>query len=1168
MLKFANKIMALFVLCIVLIGVHILPLPAYAEEDYELARLKEQLQIGEAAELGLAARRDAELKKIFHEGLSQKQIEIKAEAVLETYRVESSKLVAKYRQPLMEHLQKKYPGLKDSVGTPLYAKDAKGNVVLDAQGRKVVHSDFRGWSGDHDMQGSATDVAKAKKYLNDNGFATTGFGSKELKDLTPGDLSNKSLELTINLNPTNQSIKDLLKTEALSPEVHSQLEADLARSQLSDSMLKAGDTAHQTVASVAARGKETYVSVSMQNGQPGLKAVLVNDHLKKAVEGLGMGGEDLLDMNNRDAFQGMIKGTDKAVRDGQLDAAVIEATLKKHQLDMSAADYQGLMTKLKVKPYPQIYGLDAAKMENLKNVNQELLDQSVTKTLKDAAVEVESHRKKVADLTAQINQATDPAEKQNLTAQREMLGRQIVDTRVKLQEVLAANDERRQKYKLPPRPPVAEADSLKLTPETAPSSNHASLKAKSDLKKTARQGLAAAGQGMELYGYYSTAMQHAEEVVAESSPSDSDVMLIIEATKRGTMEAIGLNDAIEIQKENLPLMRDAMENIHKGNYFTGLYQWKAAMTLGMWELSKRQFNDMILTPLQDTGIAVYEGGRVVYDLLKDDVNITNNEAEQAQQQTAIAQKKEMLAATEPVIEVPVVKETEPSSVVPNIVAATPVLIEPESKPSLEKTASSLTQGTGNITAIDEDGHPMRSNYYLDSAFVGYLLPPSGLQPPLQWSAESMPGELARVTIKNQDFVGNNLNTAERGWRAYLTMEPLKSGSGAVRVRITDSAGKTVGANLPLAIDESSEALARRIGMASKNGDWHAVRRAMDDYPDIMQLCLAGGIAHNPSSQHCVSGGVRLASIALVNASVRDDAVLVRDLIAAGADPNAKANDGTAVLMLALGANHASVIDTLVKAGSDVNMVWRDGLTPLHIAAMRGNVALAEKLLAAGARPVADAKGHAPGYYLYWGGNQDAALASRLGYNDGFDYDARAQAQAQSSEDWNLFAQAMLEGLAGAAQEYQSYQTSQLPSSGMATLEQLSEKQPEDWDDFVPMPGNAYVSPPAQAAHAAEIPATSQKNEELKKCVLYTFSYTRGSTFVSTLNETSRCISLLTLKPEDIPDPIKICGKIFYVGGSHALNNKQKIYEMALRDQENYKIRKNNVVFAECAPHPL
>lgn len=639
MLKFANKIMALFVLCIVLIGVHILPLPAYAEEDYELARLKEQLQIGEAAELGLAARRDAELKKIFHEGLSQKQIEIKAEAVLETYRVESSKLVAKYRQPLMEHLQKKYPGLKDSVGTPLYAKDAKGNVVLDAQGRKVVHSDFRGWSGDHDMQGSATDVAKAKKYLNDNGFATTGFGSKELKDLTPGDLSNKSLELTINLNPTNQSIKDLLKTEALSPEVHSQLEADLARSQLSDSMLKAGDTAHQTVASVAARGKETYVSVSMQNGQPGLKAVLVNDHLKKAVEGLGMGGEDLLDMNNRDAFQGMIKGTDKAVRDGQLDAAVIEATLKKHQLDMSAADYQGLMTKLKVKPYPQIYGLDAAKMENLKNVNQELLDQSVTKTLKDAAVEVESHRKKVADLTAQINQATDPAEKQNLTAQREMLGREIVDTRVKLQEVLAANDERRQKYKLPPRPPVAEADSLKLTPETAPSSNHASLKAKSDLKKTARQGLAAAGQGMELYGYYSTAMQHAEEVVAESSPSDSDVMLIIEATKRGTMEAIGLNDAIEIQKENLPLMRDAMENIHKGNYFTGLYQWKAAMTLGMWELSKKQFNDMILTPLQDTGIAVYEGGRVVYDLLKDDVNITNNEAEQAQQQTAIAQKK-------------------------------------------------------------------------------------------------------------------------------------------------------------------------------------------------------------------------------------------------------------------------------------------------------------------------------------------------------------------------------------------------------------------------------------------------------------------------------------------------------------------------------------------------
>src|SRR5690606_23390000 len=128
---------------------------------------EEQLQIGEAAELKLAARRDAEVKKIFNTGLSQKKIEIKAEAVLETYRVESSKLVAAYRQPLMEHLQRKYPGLKHSVGTPLYAKDAQGNLLHDAQGRKVVHSDFRGWSGDHDMQGSATDVAKAKKYLND-----------------------------------------------------------------------------------------------------------------------------------------------------------------------------------------------------------------------------------------------------------------------------------------------------------------------------------------------------------------------------------------------------------------------------------------------------------------------------------------------------------------------------------------------------------------------------------------------------------------------------------------------------------------------------------------------------------------------------------------------------------------------------------------------------------------------------------------------------------------------------------------------------------------------------------------------------------------------------------------------------------------------------------------
>src|SRR5690606_5273024 len=100
MLPISKKKMILFVTYILLLDVHNI---SYAAVDIETTRLKEQLEIGEVAEAKLSARRDKELKKIFNSGLSQKEIEIKAEAVLETYRVESSKLAATYRQPLIEH---------------------------------------------------------------------------------------------------------------------------------------------------------------------------------------------------------------------------------------------------------------------------------------------------------------------------------------------------------------------------------------------------------------------------------------------------------------------------------------------------------------------------------------------------------------------------------------------------------------------------------------------------------------------------------------------------------------------------------------------------------------------------------------------------------------------------------------------------------------------------------------------------------------------------------------------------------------------------------------------------------------------------------------------------------------------------------------------------------
>jgi hypothetical protein len=691
----AKKKIVPLAIWLALLGACVLP-SAAAYADDVLAGLKAQLEVGEAAEAVLVARRDAELKTILKSGLSQKEITIKAEAVLETYRVESSKLVAKYRQPLMEHLQQKFPDVQDSVGTPLYARDKLGKIQTDPQGRNIIHSDFRGWSGDHDMQGSAADVEKVRKYLNENGFNTTGFGSGELADLTPGDLSNKRLELTINLDPTDQSIKKQLQNPELTPEARRQLEAELARAKKSDSMLKAGDSAHQTVANVAAQGKETYVGVSMRHDQPGVKAVLVNDHYKKAAEGLGLSGESLLAAENRDAFQGMVKGTEKAVRDSRLDADAIDATLKKHRMDMSAAEYRALAAKLKVAPYPEIYGLDAAKMENLRKVNQDLIDQSVSKTMKEAATEIDSHRRKVAELSERIKQTSDPAEKQALTAQRERLGNEIIDTRVKLQATLAANDARRQKYGLPQREKIAEADALKLTPETAPSSKHAALKARSDLKQAASKAVDRAGTALGLYGYYSAAIERAEEVVAESSPSDSDAMLIVEATKRGTMDAIGLTDAVDIMGGEMDLLSSAMQNMDKGNYFTAFYEWNTAMVKGMGKLGWKMFEDAIVTPVADTAIAAYEGGAALYETVRDEASIARNEAEQAAQREAIAQKKEERAlAAQPAAEpVPV----------PAPVSTPAAEAPPEKQAASADALQTLPEGVAEEKMLPTPGH--------------------------------------------------------------------------------------------------------------------------------------------------------------------------------------------------------------------------------------------------------------------------------------------------------------------------------------------------------------------------------------------------------------------------------------------------------------------------------
>ena len=77
-----------------------------------------------------------------------------------------------------------------------------------------------------------------------------------------------------------------------------------------------------------------------------------------------------------------------------------------------------------------------------------------------------------------------------------------------------------------------------------------------------------------------------------------------------------------------------------------------------------------------------------------------------------------------------------------------------------------------------------------------------------------------------------------------------------------------------------------------------------------------------------------------------DKELVKDLIRAGANVNARNSEGTTVLMLATGADHQESVQELLNSGADVNACHPMGITALALAEEIGNKKLQEMLIAA------------------------------------------------------------------------------------------------------------------------------------------------------------------------------------------------------------------------------
>ena len=102
--------------------------------------------------------------------------------------------------------------------------------------------------------------------------------------------------------------------------------------------------------------------------------------------------------------------------------------------------------------------------------------------------------------------------------------------------------------------------------------------------------------------------------------------------------------------------------------------------------------------------------------------------------------------------------------------------------------------------------------------------------------------------------------------------------------------------------------------------------------DWVQNCLAGGLQVDARDK---GGHTPLWWAADMGVVVGDREEIVKTLLAAGADVNARSDDGDTILRIAIDAGNMEIVDLLIAAGADVDAKSSDGESLLEMA-IRGN----------------------------------------------------------------------------------------------------------------------------------------------------------------------------------------------------------------------------------------
>lgn len=206
---------------------------------------------------------------------------------------------------------------------------------------------------------------------------------------------------------------------------------------------------------VDARNHEVYLSERMRNRAAGTKQVgtdfvEIQDHYKKAAEGLRASSQRLVDEPSR--MQTMAKGTAKTLQVGDIPDAELGDILRRQGIDQSPADFRERLQAIKEE---RIFIDDPAEAARLRDVGNEVFTRAEQRAYQRSRVEIETRTAEIDRIRENIRKvdamsdrpdtrARRDALKRSLQAREKALRSEIIDSRSKMRAAAEASADIRQ----------------------------------------------------------------------------------------------------------------------------------------------------------------------------------------------------------------------------------------------------------------------------------------------------------------------------------------------------------------------------------------------------------------------------------------------------------------------------------------------------------------------------------------------------------------------------------------------------------------------------------------------------------------------------------------------------------------------------------------------------